>query len=504
MRPDGDGRLKTLRSGPRSVLVSADARYAASHAGQHLLQMTVNLLARQYEVIDKIILDVPNIDSVDGVFIPRRSPIGLRSELVALGKAIAGPEIAISELQENPDIDVTCTILVGHSAPTLRSGFRVSTVAEGWCLDCATNRLTATTPGTDPNPAGPYMAACFAVGAVFKFFWQLDAQVSLTASLWGCTQGQWNELPRGKSPVGIQLPTTYLIGAGAVGAAFAFTVAATPEIAGEMVVIDPQKSDDTNRNRLLTMSFSQVEQDKAVLLEQLFAQTKVKIYPYSGPWPEYTLDLNRSTPQRLREVEKTYRYEWVISCVDRNHHRKSIAVYLPRHVLGGSTQDFVAQAALYSLRGECECLACNHPVPLVRPTEELRQHLLGLSLQELENWFAKHDTDLRQRAAIEEYLRDPSCGTVGQALLAKLGRDGETDWSAGFVSVAAGVLLESSYMRVLLEGFHATLANGSESFAWFLGSSLATSFALRKPICDVCGDNEKQSNYGRLWRESEG
>jgi hypothetical protein len=41
----------------------------------------------------------------------------------------------------------------------------------------------------------------------------------------------------------------------------------------------------------------------------------------------------------------------------------NIAQYGPRHVFSGSTDGLVAQSAYYSEQGDCECLACNHPVP---------------------------------------------------------------------------------------------------------------------------------------------
>lgn len=501
MRSDGHGRLQNLREGPRTVIVRADARYATSQAGQHLLQMTVNLLARQYEVVNEVIVDVPTVDVLDNVFFPPRIRADLAAELIALGRAVAGPEIEITDIALRSNREATCTVFVGPFNPSLESYFCVSAVAEGWRLDCATNRPTSFTPGSDSNPAGPYMAACFAVGAIFKFLWQLDPGIDLTATLWGCTEGAWNQLSIGKSPAGVNLPTTYLIGAGAVGAALGFTLAGVPQLHAEIVAIDPQKSDDTNRNRLVTMSYDETDKDKVLLLVELLKGTGIAVHPYVGRWPEYTADPDRKTPKHIRDRENAYRYEWVISCVDRNHHRRSIAIYVPKYVLGGSTQDFAAQVGLYSMRGQCECLACNHPVPKVKPTEELRDELVNMNQQELDQWFEKHDADNRERSAIEEYLRDPSCGTAGQAVLAKFGREGEADWSVGFVSVAAGVLLASVYMQTVLEGFESAVTKGSEYFAWFVRSSLGMSHALRKNVCDICSSVEKQHIYDHVWSE---
>jgi hypothetical protein len=499
MRGDSEGRLKSLRQGPRSVLVRVHPEYASSYAGQHLLQMTVNLLARQFEVVHDLILDVPDVPVLENIF-PESitNSLGLCSRLLSLARVVAGPEIRVLSVSESQDTKPSCVVYVGSFDPSTSAVFCISAVAEGWRFDCATNRLTQAIPGLDSNPIGPYMAACFAAASIFRYFWQLDAQIDLSASLWGCGQGGWNDLAVGKNPTGKTIPKTYLIGCGAVGAAFAFTLAAITNLKGDIIAIDPQKCDVTNRNRLLSMSHNDTE-DKAVLVRQLFTGRTLKVHPYVGPWPDYTADATRKVPDYIRQAEQSYRYETVLSCVDRNHHRRAIAAYLPQIAIGGSTQDFAAQVAIYSMRGECECLACNHPVPRIAPTEELRQFLVSMNTEQLNTWFDNHDADSRERAAIAEYLRDPSCGGVGQATLAKLGRDGEIDWSVGFVSVAAGVLLASVFIQTDLEGVDEIVHHGSECFAWFLKPLLGRSFAIRKPVCDVCGSENNQDIYNRLW-----
>lgn len=499
MRGDSERRLNNLRQERRSVLVRADPEYASKPAGQHLLQMTVNLLARQYEVVQEIILDVPETPVLERVFHgPPSNHASLNSRLLNFAKAIAGPEIIVIPVDASLGSASFPTIYIGPFDPSINPIFGVSVSAEGSRFDCATNRQSQPVIGLDSNPLGPYMAACFAASAIFKYFWRLDATIDLSGTLWDCTAANWNALASGNNLSHIAIPTTYLLGCGAVGAAFAFTLAAISDIEGEIIAIDPQESDETNRNRLLTMSYNDIEK-KVFLTERLFVGTKIKLYPYVGQWPDYTADTNRNIPAHIRKSEETYRYEWVLSCVDRNHHRRAIAAYLPRNIFGGSTYDFAAQVAIYSMQGHCECLACNHPSPKGKPTDELRTLLLSMTTDDLRIWFDKHDVDNRERAAIEEYLQDPNCGGIGHAMLAKLGREGETDWSVGFVSVAAGVLLASVFLRAVLEGTGIVTDNGPEYFAWFFRAALGASRALRKPDCDLCGSEDKQSIFSTLW-----
>jgi hypothetical protein len=157
-----------------------------------------------------------------------------------------------------------------------------------------------------------------------------------------------------------------------------------------------------------------------------------------------------------------------------------------------------AQVAIYSMSGNCECLACNHPVSRILPTEELRDILLSFITDEINEWFDRYDVDLRERAAIEEYLHHPHCGGVGQALLAKLGREGQTDWAVGFVSVAAGMLLASVVIQSILQGGSQTRDMGSEFFAWFLRPGLGRSWAVRKLLCDICASEDKQERFKGL------
>lgn len=284
-----------------------------------------------------------------------------------------------------------------------------------------------------------------------------------------------------------------------VGAASSFTLAATAGLSGHLVLLDPQNADETNRNRLLSAAYDDVSNTKARLAAGLFTWSEIKARPYVGNWPDYTIDPDRETPKDIRIQEQKDRFEWVLSCVDRNIHRRNIAVYLPRHIIGGSTNGWRAQVAYYSLMGQCQCLGCDHPVLPTLPTEELRRKLLGMSDQQRTNWYERHDADSRTVQAIEEYLNDPGCGTVGATELARLGRQGETDWAVGFVSVAAGVLQAAWLLQAVMRSPAALLEKGSEVHAWFARPGIERSFTRRKVKCDLCADEQRQRRFRELW-----
>ena len=496
LRPDSTGKTPVLRAGPRTVRVCGDAAYLATPAGQHLAQMTVNLLAREYKVVEAVQIDVPEIPVHTQVFPGGSTKSPLRSALQGWGRAIAGSEIEFREVGSAEP--ASCTIHIGHGTAA-NTGLVIHTVADGWRFYCSTQDSAPSEWENDPNPLGPYIAACFAAGDAFKYFVGADTRTYACATLWNDTHGEWQHLERGRSPAGVELPLTYLIGAGAVGAAMVFALAATSGITGEMIILDPQRTDETNRNRLLSMQYHQLDDDKAALAAGLLISSGIRALPYVGRWPDYTADSERRTAPHIRAIEDAYQYQWVLSCVDRNVHRQAIAAYSPRIVIGGSTQDLTAQVALYSMRGACECLACNHPTPHLLSAEELTKELADKTPEKRREWYDLHDASQQERAAIEEFLIAPTCGSIGEQALTALHREGPTDWSVGFVSAGAGVILAATYLRAVLEGTDAVIAEGSERFAWFRNPKIGRSYAERKTSCNLCADPVAQARYGRLW-----
>jgi ThiF family protein len=503
LRSDPEGRLKGLRPGHRRVVVRAHPEYVPECSAQHLLQMLINLLARQYGVVDEIVIDVPPVQAHDNVFLLKPEPGDLRQNLLRLGQIIAGPEIDIGFTTAKTDVayadSETFTILVGPFDPGQEPNPAVAVMADGWRFECVSSRLINHPPSTSANPAGPYLGACFAAGSTFKYFYHLNHSIDLSHSLWDWVTNLWSDLPMGEEPTAVCLPTVYMIGGGAAGASCAFTLAATPQLSGYMPTIDPQSADETSRNRLISAVYEDVDQPKVLLIKQLFTKSSLQVIQYKGRWPDYTADPDRETPNEIRAIERTDRYEWVLSCVDRNIHRRNIAIYMPRHAIGGSTEGFNAQVSYYSFSNSAPCLGCYHPVPKELPTEELRQQLIAMSPAERLNWYKDRDADARTIAALEEYLIDPDCGHAGAAELARLGREGETDWSVGFVSVAAGVIQASMLLQLTMRGVPKTIECGTELYAWFANPDVARSRASRREDCDICGDLTRQRRFAQLW-----
>ena len=503
LRPLPDGPPVIPVTGSKAVLVQATGEHSRSVAGQHFLQMLVNLLARQYGVVDKIFLDVPSSESRDGVFPLRVNAGPLPERLLSLASDVAGPEIevgywnsgSISPVAE----DKLAVIRLGAFDTTIGSECDISVAADGWRFGCSTVSTLDTPASSSANPIGPYMAACFAASAVFRYFIGQNPRTEIVYSIWQGTEGRWPELQGGTSFGELVLPPVYMIGTGAVGTAAAFTLAASRGIRGQLILIDPKKSSRTNKNRLLSTRYTDAEKPKVLLAADLFSESQIQCFAYQGPWPDYTIDASRRTPNEIVAMERKDRYEWVLSCVERNHQRRSIALLYPRNVLGGSTNGMRAQVAYYSMEGACQCLGCDHPTPRRPSVEELCDELRTMSQEQRRGWYFRYGVGEREISAIEEYVQDPDCGKAGAHELGLLASNGEVDWSVGFVSVASGVLLVASLIRVLV-GRQDFLHDGSEFHAWFLKPSLAQHFAKRKSDCDICGSPAKQVRFHEIWR----
>jgi hypothetical protein len=503
-RSDPEGRLGTLLTGHRQVTVVADPTFSATVAGQHLLQMLVNLLARQYGVIDELIVAAPAIPAHQGIFHLHPLRADLETELIGLGKQLAGREIQITQ---GTPVDTSnaahgvrrAAILVGAMQCGRSFEYEVGVVGDGWRFQCSTKAKTSSVEGASKNPFGPYMAACYAAASVFKFLHSVDAEIDLAYSLWDWNRAEWGSLGTGRDLAAFELGPVYSIGLGAVGAASMFTLASNPGLQGKMVLIDPQKMDVTNRNRLVSGAYGDVDKYKVDLAVGVMAGSELEAYPYVGRWPDYSADPSRSVPAAIRSREREDRFDWVLSSVDRNIQRRAIANSLPRHVIGGSSMGMTAQASYYANLGNCECLACAHPAELVPSIEELTEQLGKMNPSERIQWYEARDVDPEKKIAIEEFLRDPGCARVGGQELHRLGIDGTTDWAVGFVSVAAGIMQSALLVQCKLLGVEKVLELGSQRFAWFLCPDLGASFAKRKANCDFCGEMAFQERAIRLW-----
>jgi len=496
LRPDPEGRVAGSPTRLATVLITADPEHAATVAGQHLLQMLVNLLARQFGIVESIVVDIEQAPVHPYVFrAPRIDDGDLAPALLELGHCVGGPSIRTTVPKES--LHPTVILHVGEGFdPTSVPEPAMAVAGSGWKVAARTTGPLADTTPTSPNPLGPHLAACIAASFAFKSAYSKHAPVDITLDM-------WPEERDGPELDGLELPAAYVLGLGAVGAAFGYVLSCAPGLRGSLMAIDPQDMSDTDRNRLLSGIADSVGQAKARLFELLFAGTHFDIGSFTGKWPhDYLGDPGHSVPADLQDDEARGRFRWIISCVDRDDDRANIAARLPRHVLSGSTFGMAAQDMYYSPEGQCECLACRHLAPQRVKVEEVSERLRSLSPSERETWYREYGASTQERAAVDAYLDadDPTCATPGAADLARLGLHGRVDWAVGFVSVAAGVILAARFIRTAILGPEAESTGGSEWRLFFWRDELDIHQARRRPDCPICGGQLSEA-WQALWGE---
>lgn len=490
LRPDPAGLLPGTTGRAHVVAIAANPGYATSFAGQALLRLLVDLVARQFGVVRRLELHIPSVRSIPRA-VGGRSERDLASALLAVGQAAGGPEISVTASAEPKAPNL---IYVGGGRPPEgERSLLVTAVAESWSATVSDVELV---PATDTGdlPFGPHLAAALAADRLFRALHGVAIHGASHLELLDPVE----RAMAAERMAGLRLPPAYLIGLGAVGAAALSSLSAA-NFGSTIVGIDPDAADVTSRNRLLSMRYDQVGVSKAELARALVKGSSVEFYENALAWPAYYGEPDRHRPTLLADSERGYRFEWILSAVDKNIPRRDIANILPRHVLSGSTNGLVAQCAYLDMEGDCECLACNNPIPtfdLDAVRDELSQLAADDRVQRLREMGAS-DEDL---VAVEIYLNDPGCGGVGEATLRRLGVDGGVDWSVGFVSAAAGTLMAANFVRAAAFGPAAITAVGAERRLIFWGTpELTDSQARRKPACPVCGDPDTQLRYRSRW-----
>jgi molybdopterin/thiamine biosynthesis adenylyltransferase len=490
---------------PKRVRITADHQYASSTAGQHTLWMLANLLARQFGIIGALELRVPEVPLCPGVAFFGSAPT-LSTTLTHTIALIAGGTVSVASTDPAaPDAEV----IVGPVPPDdTHSHFRVAILGSGWRMFVGRPRNTPTELPRSALPFGPYLAACYAAGEVFKHLRGLKPGKgqyanNLLISLWDCLIADtWAQLSIGDESCAVTLPSAYLVGVGAVGQAVVAAMAATPALQTHLTLVEHEVVDEPNLNRYVLASQSSIGLPKADVAAAALARPGLTSHTYRCPWPAAAGDFRERERQRgdLRREEERYRYGIILSCVDKNPARHAIQQFYPRLILGGSTLDLHASVVLYDMKSDYECLKCNNPLPEKQKSlEDLEQELRDLAPEERARVVTNNGLDL---AAIEAHLAQPRCGSLGEQEIQKFGAP-TPDWSVGFVSVAAGVTLAAQHVKMSFGAGQAfPLERGNSVDLYFLHPSVRLTAHRRSPICDCATGGRDQ--FRRSWPDGEG
>ena len=433
----------------RRVRIVVSELWAKSRAGQLLASCLVNLLARQVGLVSYIEVVAVETDSLIAL------PNGTTSDrfpanLKWITQWAVSEAVLFSDVATAAPVDFTVSIGAIIENPTGATFFAVGNGWKAWVGD--PERAPTEVIPDKSNPLGPFLAATLAAGEIYKRTRGILRGSFLTAggySLWsGATSPDWESLEDGPELAGEALPPIHLVGAGAVGNGLAYTVANAALSAGYFVLIDDDTYDDTSLNRCFLAGWEDVDDPK---VDAIFAALKVAgldAYPFPGTIKEYVVADRRNVRLDAARQADDLSFEIVISCVDRGTSRQDVQGLAPSHLFGGSTLGLAARANFYPDRAGAACLSCFNPVE--RDGEKIRA--LEKKLREMDDnqraaFLSEQGID---REAVDEYLKSPECGTAGEAALRDLATRAQSEFSAGFVSLGAALLLCAKLFQHLL------------------------------------------------------
>lgn len=498
LRPDPHGLLAPLDQAKtgRVVLKIAPA-LAASIAGQHLAWMLVNLLARQFRIVSSITLDVDPHTPLQARVAPFGEAPSLEQTLLNCIRLVAGEHVAALHAANADSAQAEIEIIVGTSRQEPRAPIQITTHADGWRLFVGRQEAVPQDAPVSALPFGPYLAACFTAGEVFKHLRGLRANKGhflgrdrdINISAWSCGAAPaWHELTP-DPPIGhIELPALYIPGAGAVGQAAALAFGALPDAAGHITTADDDCLDLTNGNRYVLAQRSDNGAPKVPLLTRFLNTRGFSTYGFEGKWEKYVTRVDRK-PNRsdIDTLEHRFRYGLVLSCVDDNGARHAIRNLWPDLIIGGSTLGLTAKVTTYDMSASQLCLKCYNPV--VERNQRVKEQLARLKnapSSEREAFFRSIGVD-PVRAA--KHLEKAGCGQLSERDLDRFAA-GEPTMSVGFVSAAAGVMLAAHVVRLGLQPRTELTARGAALIANFYRPTLRWLPMQPETGCDCLSKRE--------------
>jgi len=443
-----DGMPEVGELTPSSVQIVVHDDWAASAAGQFLVICLVNLLVRQAKFVSRV--SVLAKTSALQVRLPSGRTIAPFPEcLPEIGLWAVLDAIPVSTEQMR---QADFTIFVGPplGMPQSDAGHALAVVGAGWLAWIGDpSAATDVAHPRSKNPLGPFLAASLASGEIYKRVRGIRRGRYLESngySLWsGQSAPDYLELEDGPELVGLNLQPLHIAGLGAVGNGLAYIIANADFHDPYIVLIDDDSYDGTNLNRCVLAGWVNLEQPKVQSVSDALNLAGVPNLPFKGTVRQYLARPITGLRQDVAEATANLEFHVVASCVDKGISRHDVQGLHPKLLLGGSTLDLKARANVYSLWPGAACLGCHNPAE--RDGEKLRaleKQLNAMPPDERRRFLEQNALD---SLAIEQHLAEAKCGTVGEAALRDFASRSAPEFSVGFVSLGASLLLASALFR---------------------------------------------------------
>ena len=200
----------------------------------------------------------------------------------------------------------------------------------------------------------------------------------------------------------------------------------------------------------------------------------VGVYPYFGSVNSYIADSRPDLRQDVAGQVDELEFEIVASCVDKGLSRQHIQGLMPQLLAGGSTHNLQAKGHFYCGRPGAACLACFNPAE--RDGEKIRtleSQLRTMAPDERTRFLEENGLNAK---AIEDYLAGARCGALGEAAVREFATRPPPQFSAGFVSLGAALLLAATIVRNAIFKSSAPRVNDLFTLNFLNGRMLDTGF----------------------------
>lgn len=317
---------KTLLNHNIAVVFGENA--ISTHEGTTALDLIIRLTARLY----------PNLQLIN-----KSGNIEFEKNLIKLIESI-NPKINL-EKENKP----TIYIVVGKTKFEVKDTPCFYIGSKEWISYFSTTKCQEFSSSL--NPFGSSAAVCFGLSNVFRKVFEkqlpygkIDNDFSF--SVLDCKlepDDDKLQFIEGE----INLPKLVMVGAGAIGNSFLWTLRNYPLIAeGEIVLIDGEKIELSNLQRYLLATQKDIGKTKVKVAKEFIKGCKIKIDPIEKKWEEKVTEDN------------DWRNEIIVVCVDSAEDRMSIQASLPKKIFNAWTQTESIGISQHLNFLEDACLAC--------------------------------------------------------------------------------------------------------------------------------------------------
>jgi molybdopterin/thiamine biosynthesis adenylyltransferase len=467
---------EAIRDRLQTVHLGVSVGDAETSQGQHLLDMTVRLLARLYPTL-----------VLDG---------DTNGTAATLAREI------------NPNIELTTgradfAVAIGANASEI-ADTTIFAGSDGWLAHVGTNGPFPV--GAETNPFGAGASACLAAANVFRAVFmgdapQLDETLVFSTLNYGSTQEP-------HLTDGLDVGEAVLVGAGAIGqsALWALTRAA---LNGRLHVVDPEPIELSNLQRYVLAARSDEGEPKIAVLPKL-QSSSLRLAGHELDWQHFC-------------QQNGYAWERVLVALDSAADRRAVQASLPRWIANAWTQPGDLGCSVHPWSEEGACLCCLYLPDGQTPNEdELIAQALGLQGMELEVrrlLFTRQPVPAALLPTIEQHLELPEGGAAafagrplrdlyvdgvcGGALIAldKVGRPHQgVHVPIAHQSALAGILLACRLVADVLGAGPSDTSVARIDIMRALGDELAQRAQKdARGIC-ICQDPVYRSAYDTKWR----